>query len=880
MNSALIRKTFLDFFEKNGHKIVPSAPMVIKNDPTLMFTNAGMNQFKDYFLGNRKAEYKRIADTQKCLRVSGKHNDLEEVGTDGYHHTMFEMLGNWSIADYFKEEAISLAWRLLTEEFKISPDILYVSVFGGDEKENLAPDYESVEIWKKWIAEDRILFFSKKDNFWEMGDTGPCGPCSEIHVDLRSEEERRKSPGAALVNVGVPEVMEIWNNVFIQYNRKADGSLEELPDKHIDTGMGFERISMVLQGKKASYDTDIFMPLINFISEFSSIKYTGKFDGNSKSDMAMRVMADHIRAVSFAIADGAIPSNTGPGYVIRRILRRAVRYQFSFLDIKEPFLFRLVPLLSNMMGHVFPELIAQNDFIVKVIREEELSFLRTLEEGLKRIENLPKENQKISGKAAFELYDTYGFPIDLTKLICRENHWDVDEIEFQNALDEQKQRSRSDAKKEYSDWNIIQNGETIFSGYDVLSLQNSQLLRWRKIETKGNTNYQLVMSHTCFYPEGGGQVGDQGTITFANETINVINTVKENELIMHIVEYMPNDLSANASMQVNSTRRHLIENNHSATHLLHAALRSVLGVHVQQKGSLVNDDYLRFDFSHFQKVTNEEIEKIENIVNAKIQQNIALEESRSIPIKEAEAAGAMMLFGEKYGDVVRMITFDPSYSRELCGGCHVKSTGQIGFFKIIGESAVAAGIRRIEAVTSTAAQQYIHEKIEELNQVKAIFKNPKDLLAHLHQLLEENKNFAKQIQTFKEEKSAILKTELVKKSSRHNGIQILAESIDLDDSKIIKNLAYQLVKELEPTIILLGFEENGKAQLMCAISEDIVKSNAYDANVILKKISHLIEGGGGGQKFFATAGGKNIQGISAAIQMGKKVILEYIGVTA
>ena len=877
MDAFTIRKKFLDYFEKNGHKIVPSAPIVVKNDPTLMFTNAGMNQFKDYFLGNKKPEFRRLADTQKCLRVSGKHNDLEEVGTDGYHHTMFEMLGNWSIGDYFKEEAIELAWRLLTEEYMIPKDILYVSVFGGDEKENLQPDYEAVEIWKKWIPEDRILFFSKKDNFWEMGDTGPCGPCSEIHVDLRPEALRQQVSGASLVNVGVPEVMEIWNNVFIQYNRKADGSLEELPAKHIDTGMGFERITMVLQKKSASYDTDIFMPMINFISEFSGIKYSAKFDPEAKSDMAMRVLADHIRAVSFAIADGAIPSNTGPGYVIRRILRRAVRYQFSFLGIKEPFLFRLVPILSDMMGHVFPELKAQNEFIVKVIREEEISFLRTLESGLKRIELLPKINSMISGKSAFELYDTYGFPLDLTKLICRENNWDVDEIGFNEALLEQKARSRSDAKKEYSDWNILQEGECIFLGYDQLSLNNSELIRWRRIESKGKTNYQLVLSKTCFYPEGGGQVGDQGVLLFGNEEIKVLDTVKENDLILHIVENLPIDLKAKISMQVNATKRTLTENNHSATHLLHAALRQVLGNHVHQKGSLVNQDYLRFDFSHFQKITHEEIQKIESLVNEKIRENIYLEEARNIPIKEAEAAGAMMLFGEKYGDTVRMITFDPAYSRELCGGCHVKQTGQIAFFKIIAESSVAAGIRRVEAVTSVAAEEYINERLDELHEVKSLLKNPKDIVLSLNQMFDENKLLQKQIQTLKEEKSIHYRQELIKKASRHKGIQILAEQITMDDSKIIKNMAYQLLKDLEPSILLLGFEENGKAQLMCAISEDLVSSNSYDANQWLKKISHFIEGGGGGQKFFATAGGKNPQGISSAIEAGKKVILESIG---
>lgn len=876
MDSIRVRQVFLDFFEQNKHKIVPSAPLVIKNDPTLMFTNAGMNQFKDYFLGNKKSEFPRIADTQKCLRVSGKHNDLEEVGTDGYHHTMFEMLGNWSIGDYFKEEAIDMAWRLLTESYQIPKDRLYISVFGGDEKENLSKDMEAVDIWKKHVPEDRILFFSKKDNFWEMGDSGPCGPCSEIHVDLRDDKHRAEIPGASLVNVGTPDVMEIWNLVFIQYNRKVDGSLEELPAKHIDTGMGFERISMVLQNKKSSYDTDIFMPLIQFISAFSGHSYTSSFDPNAKSDMAMRVIADHIRAVSFSIADGAIPSNTGPGYVIRRILRRAVRYQFSFLGIKEPFLYRLVPILSHSMSHVFPEIKAQLEFIVKVIREEELSFLRTLEEGLRRIDSLPKDNGKISGKIAFELYDTYGFPIDLTKLICRENKWEVDEAEFQQCLLEQKERSRSDAKKEYSDWNIIAEGETSFMGYDVDLIDHAKLLRWRKFESKGHTSFQLVLDKTCFYPEGGGQVGDCGKLQFGNQTIVVKNTVKENDLILHIVDALPSELHEDVQASIDSSRRTLIENNHSATHLLHAALRKVLGTHVQQKGSLVNDAYLRFDFSHFQKVSDEELKKIEDIVNEKIRENIKLIEHRSIPIKEAEAAGAMMLFGEKYGDQVRMITFDPNYSRELCGGCHVEQTSQIGMCKILSESSVSAGIRRIEAITATQAQQYISDRLAELNQIKFALKNPKDLITHLNQLIDENKNLSKQIQVLKEEKAQSIKADLSNKFRQKNNFKILVSPIPIDDAKIAKNLCYQLMQEYDPCFIILGFIENNKAQLMCALSDSVAKTNQYDANQILKNISMHIDGGGGGQKFFATAGGKNVEGINAALKSGLEFITNSI----
>ncbi|MBK9107730.1 MAG: alanine--tRNA ligase [Saprospiraceae bacterium] len=876
MDSRSIRQTFLEFFEKHQHKIVPSAPIVVKNDPTLMFTNAGMNQFKDYFLGNQPAQNKRIADSQKCLRVSGKHNDLEEVGTDGYHHTMFEMLGNWSFGDYFKEEAIEMAWKLLTEVYGLQKDRIYVSVFGGDTQEGLARDEEAIGYWKKWVDEERILSFGKKDNFWEMGDTGPCGPCSEIHYDIRSDELRKSKPGADLVNVGTPDVIEIWNLVFIQYNRKANGSLEELPDKHIDTGMGFERLAMVLQGKTASYDTDIFSPFIRFISEFTGITYKASYDFSEKSDLAMRVIADHIRAVCFAIADGSLPSNTGPGYVIRRILRRAVRYYYSFLGIKDPFLFRLVPILLEQMGNVYTELAAQSKLISNVLLEEEASFLRTLEEGLRKIEALDQNMQTLSGKLAFELYDTYGFPFDLTQLIAKENNWKVDEQGFHDAMLQQKERSRSDAKKEYSDWNIIHDGTSHFVGYDTDEVESTKLLRWRKLALKGQNVFQLVFETTPFYPEGGGQVGDKGIAVFDGSPIEITETLKENELILHMASSLPEHLDKPVSLKINSYRRSLIENNHSATHLLHAALRKVLGSHVQQRGSLVQDSYLRFDFSHFQKMDEESIAKVEQLVNEKIRENIARIERRSAPIDEAKQAGAMMLFGEKYGDKVRMITFDPAYSIELCGGCHVDTTGQIGFFKIISETAIAAGIRRIEAVTAIEAEKLIRAQFQQMFEIKNLLKNPNNAVDSIHHLLEENKTLQKQVQELKEAQAMALKQTMLSKSDRIAGIRLLCEVIPVDDGKIAKSLIYQIAKEMEPAIILFGFIENEKPQLMCLISEELTKAYAYNASSWVREIAKHIDGGGGGQAFFATAGGKNANGLNAAVEFSKQLIQEQI----
>ncbi|HQX44601.1 MAG TPA: alanine--tRNA ligase, partial [Saprospiraceae bacterium] len=768
--------------------------------------------------------------------------------------------------------AIGLAWKLLTEEYQLDPSRLYVSVFGGDETEGLERDTESVEFWKKWVPEDRILFFGKKDNFWEMGDTGPCGPCSEIHIDLRPEEERRKNSGAALVNLGVPEVMEIWNLVFIQFNRKVDGSLEELPDKHIDTGMGFERLTMVLQDKKFSYDTDIFSGMIQFMAGFSNIPYTGQYTSTHKSDMAMRVLADHIRAIVFTIADGTIPSNTGPGYVIRRILRRAVRYYYSYLGIKEPFMFRLVPFLVTGMGDVFPEIKSQQELIVRVIKEEESSFLRTLEGGLKRLELLQPVNGVISGQDAFELYDTYGFPIDLTKLIAKEKDWEVDEKEFSVCLVQQKERSRADAKKEYSDWNLVSEGQVKFVGYDVHEVEGTRLLRWRQIQTKGQTKYQLVLETTPFYPEGGGQVGDKGILYFDNQPVEVLDTVKENDLILHMTDVLPSEPTASVRAVINSYRRSLIQKNHSSTHLLHAALRNVLGTHVTQKGSLVNEDYLRFDFSHFQKLSASEMLRIEQLVNEKIRQNIALEETRHLPIEDARKAGAMMLFGEKYGEDVRMITFDPVYSRELCGGCHVDSTGEIGYFKLIGDSAIAAGIRRIEAVTAVKSEEFMRNQIEQLSEVRQLLNNPPNLIQQLQNLIEENKSLQKELQEQKEAKALGLKDQLVQSARRINGIQTLVTKVDLGDSKICKSLIFNLGKELDPAIIIFGFVESDKPQLMCYISEELTTSQGYNASVWLRQIAKHIQGGGGGQAFFSTAGGKNAEGMDAALAEARTIL--------
>ena len=873
MDGKKIRATFFDYFEKKGHKIVDSAPIVVKNDPTLMFTNAGMNQFKDFFLGTKTPETRRIADTQKCLRVSGKHNDLEEVGRDSYHHTMFEMLGNWSFGDYFKKEAIEYAWDLLTNVYGIDKNRLYITVFGGDDNEGLGRDDEAADFWKEWVEEDRILYFGKKDNFWEMGDVGPCGPCSEIHVDLRPESVRAEKGAHDLVNMDDPLVVEIWNLVFIQFQRKADRSLIELPEKHIDTGMGFERLAMALQAKSANYDTDIFAPFIKKIEEKTGITYTGKYDDSSKTDISMRVLVDHIRAVSFTIADGELPSNTGAGYVIRRILRRAVRYYYSFLNIKEPYLHTMVEPLADAFANVFPELKAQSGFVSKVIMEEEKSFLNTLSAGLKRLDLTEKKDGVIQGQDAFELFDTYGFPIDLTLLIASENGWKVDEKGFAVALQAQKERGRKDAQRVTGDWSIVDEDNTVeFVGYDHLQQKGAKILRTRTVKVKDKDQFHLVLNKTPFYAEGGGQVGDSGYLMVGEEKVKVLSTKKENDLTIHYVDKLPSDMKASVDAFVNQTKRRLTENNHTATHLLHAALRSVLGTHVQQKGSLVKDDYLRFDFSHFQKLTDEEIQQVESIVNQKIRENIQLKEHRSIPIQDAKDAGAMMLFGEKYGDYVRMITFDPDYSNELCGGCHVPATGNIGYFRLKSESAIAAGVRRIEALTADAAENMINQERVELSEIKSLFKNPKNTTKVVADLQDENKELKKQLESFKLQAASSMQKDLLNDFEEINGINFLGKEISMDDSKIAKTLISNLEKNKGNAVILLGVKSGEKVQLLLQISKELIEAKGLKAGSIIRDLAKHIDGGGGGQDFFASAGGTKADGIQAAIDELKGLI--------
>ena len=863
MTSNEIRQKFLDFFASKNHKIVASAPIVIKNDPTLMFTNAGMNQFKDFFLGNQKPDNPRIADTQKCLRVSGKHNDLEEVGVDTYHHTMFEMLGNWSIGDYFKAEAIAWSWELLTEIYKLPKDRLYVSVFEGDPKENLPSSQIALKEWSKLVPQDHIIFGNKKDNFWEMGDTGPCGPCSEIHIDLRADEERAITPGNLLVNNDHPQVIEIWNNVFIQYNRKADGSLEPLPAMHVDTGMGFERLVRAIQNKSSNYDTDVFTGTIYEVEKITGKTYSFS---DSKRDVAFRVLADHIRAIAFTIADGQLPSNNGAGYVIRRILRRAVRYYYTYLDYKQPLLFQLIDVLSRQFEHVFPELYLQKSFVEKVIREEEKSFLRTLEGGLRRIEDIRLTDGVIEGKDVFELYDTYGFPVDLTRLIADEKGWKVDEEGFTKALNEQKERSRADAKRETGDWVFVgKDGQTEFIGYDDLIVSESRAIKYRILKQKDQELFQLVLDRTPFYPEGGGQVGDTGFLMFEGEVIMVLDTKKENDLIIHIIDRIPDNIDSPVYGEVNAINRTLTENNHSATHLLHAALRQVLGTHVQQKGSLVKDDYLRFDVSHFQKMTDLELVQIEKIVNEKIRQNISLEESRSLPIEEAKKSGAMMLFGEKYGDKVRMITFDPTYSRELCGGCHVKATGQIGLFKIVSESGIAAGVRRIEAVTAYKAEEYVNKQILELTAIKSFFKNNINTPKNVADLQEENRDLQKEVEKLRAMQAASMKDSLVSGAKNIAGVKVVVARLKDIDSKSAKTLSVNILAEMGEAAVLFGLEDQGKATVMLSIAEPLTKSKGWHAGNIIRELAKEINGGGGGQAFFATAGGTDVTGLDKAL---------------
>ena len=874
-----IRKAFLDFFASKGHAIVLSAPIVVKNDPTLMFTNAGMNQFKDIFLGEAPAKYPRVVDTQRCLRVSGKHNDLEEVGIDTYHHTMFEMLGNWSFGDYFKKEAITWSWELLTEVYKIDKDRLYVTIFEGDEKEGLPKDQEAYDYWKQFVAEDHILLGNKKDNFWEMGETGPCGPCSEIHYDNRTDAERVKVKGETLVNADHDQVIEIWNNVFMQFNRLKDGSLQPLPAKHVDTGMGFERLVRVLQGKSSNYDTDVFLGLIDFIAEKSNKKYNSAAkpgDADWNTAVAMRVLADHIRAVSFTIADGQLPSNNKAGYVIRRILRRAVRYQYQYLGFKEPFLNTLVPLLAEQFKGVFDELWDQKDFVQKVVLEEEISFLRTLSAGIKKFKDATAGDVKvISGKVAFELSDTYGFPIDLTELMARENGLSVDLKSFEFELAEQKSRSRAATAIDTGDWVVLRDEEnTLFTGYDETE-SIAHIVKYRKVTAKGKEQYQIVLDKTPFYAESGGQVGDTGQLVFPDgEVLQVTDTKKENALIVHFVDELPsaNAIGDSLTAIVDPQRRTSIENNHSATHLLHAALKQVLGTHVNQKGSLVNDEYLRFDFSHFAKVTDEELTRIETIVNEKVRENIGLKEERNVAYQVAITSGVTALFGEKYGEYVRVITFDDEYSKELCGGTHVKATGQIGYFKIISESAVAAGVRRIEAITGMGAENYINEQSKLVHQLRELLKNPKDIGKSIESLLEENSKLKKELEKALIEKSSGLKDELAKKVQNINGINLIAERVALPNTDAVKNLAYQLKDIVSDLFLVLATEIDGKPGLTVMISENLVKDKGLNAGNIVRELAKEIQGGGGGQPFFATAGGKDAGGLDKALAKANSFI--------
>jgi alanyl-tRNA synthetase len=871
MKSQEIRAKFLEFFKEKTHKIVPSAPMVIKDDPTLMFTNAGMNQFKEFFLGNSVPKYTRVADTQKCLRVSGKHNDLEEVGKDTYHHTMFEMLGNWSFGDYFKAEAIAWAWEFLTEVCKIDEDSLYVTVFeGSKDADKLDQDTEALELWSKIVAKERILFGNKKDNFWEMGDQGPCGPCSEIHVDIRSAEEKAKVSGTALVNQDHPQVVEIWNLVFMQYNRKANGQLEALPAKHVDTGMGFERLCMVMQGVQSNYDTDVFTPIIREIETITNSKY-GK---DEETNIAIRVIADHIRAVSFSIADGQLPSNTGAGYVIRRILRRAIRYGFTFLNTKEPFMFQLVKVLSDTMGKSFPELKDQQQLIENVVKEEEHSFLKTLDQGLLLLDNIVAENKdkKIDGRKAFELYDTFGFPIDLTALILSERGYELDEKGFETAMKEQKDRSRSASEVSKEDWIVLaEDPQQEFVGYDNLET-SVKIVKYRKVTSKKEgEQYQIVFNLTPFYPEGGGQVGDKGYLEASNgDVVYILDTKKENNEIVHFAKNLPRDTGDKFKAVVDAKQRKRTECNHTATHLLHQALREILGTHVEQKGSAVHSKYLRFDFSHFAKLSTDELAAIESFVNARISNGLPLEEQRNVPMEKALEQGAMALFGEKYGDAVRTIRFGQSI--ELCGGTHVKNTADIWHFRIKSEGAVAAGIRRIEAITSDAVKDYYSESNNTLLEIKELLNNSQEPVKALTALQEENLRLKKEVENLLKEKAKNLKGELLNELTEVNGIQFLAKKVDLDAAGI-KDISFEMGQNRKDLFLLFASENEGKALLSCYISKELVEERKLNAGTIVRELGKYIQGGGGGQPFFATAGGKNPAGIGDVLQKAKDYIL-------
>ncbi|RSK33132.1 alanine--tRNA ligase [Hymenobacter metallilatus] len=899
-----VRQQFLDFFASKGHHIVPSAPIVVKDDPTLLFINSGMAPFKDYFLGNKPAPYKRIADTQKCLRVSGKHNDLEEVGYDTYHHTMFEMLGNWSFGDYFKKDAIAWAWELLTEVYKLEKDRLYVTYFEGDQADGTAADTETQDLWRQYTTDDRILPGNKKDNFWEMGDTGPCGPCTEIHIDLRSEQERAQKPGRELVNADHPQVVEIWNNVFMEFQRLADKSLIKLPEQSVDTGMGFERLMMAVSGVKSNYDTDVFQPLIQFIAKAVGKEYTGsvvsaqlsvvseddqgelttnnqQLTTQQKTDIAIRVIADHIRTIAFTIADGQLPSNVKAGYVIRRILRRAVRYAFSSLGQKQPFLYKLVPVLADQMAGIFPELKAQTAFVQRVIEEEEIAFLKTLETGLRRLDALEETTRQnggvIDGKTAFELSDTFGFPLDLTALIAREKGLTVDEEGFKKELEQQKNRSRNAQETEQSDWVTVteHDAPNVFVGYDQ-DEATARLLRYRKIDKKGKTEYQLVLDQTPFYAESGGQIGDTGYLESPLSKVRVIDTKKENDLIIHTTLDLPQDLEAEFLARPDAARRALIRNNHSATHLLQAALRQVLGSHVQQKGSLVNDKLLRFDFSHFTKVTTEQLREIEQLVNQRIRQQIPLEERRNVPIEEAKTLGAMALFGEKYGDFVRVITFDRDYSVELCGGLHVPNTGSIGYFKITSESAVGAGVRRLEAVTAGAAEAYVDQQLDLLTQVREALGNPQHLLPGIEKQTEEIATLRKQLEQFAQQSINQQKDQLAGQVKALHGVNFLAAQVQATSADALKTLAFNLRQAVPNLVAVLGAEIDGKPQLAVMLADELAQGGKLNASTLVRELAKEIQGGGGGQPFFATAGGKNAAGLGAAISKAEMLVGEKL----
>lgn len=873
MTSAEIRQHYLDFFKSKEHIIVPSAPIVVKDDPTLLFTNAGMNQFKDYFLGNKKPPYNRVADTQKCLRVSGKHNDLEEVGVDTYHHTMFEMLGNWSFGDplnpeagYFKREAISWAWELLTEIFKLPKDRLYATVFEGDEKENLPPSAIALKKWMEILPAEHIVYGNKKDNFWEMGDTGPCGPCSEIHFDMRSDEERMNLPGHLLVNKDHPQVIEIWNNVFIQYNRKKDGSLEPLPAKHVDTGMGFERLVRVIQNKTSNYDTDVFTGTLQATEKITGKKYTG---GDDKQSVAFRVIADHIRAISFTIADGQLPSNTGAGYVIRRILRRAVRYYYSYLDYKQPLLHQLLPVIAKQFSTVFPELTQQLDFVGKVVKEEEDAFLKTVDNGLSMLEQASKN---ITGEEAFRLYDTFGFPLDLTKLVAIEKGLTVDETGFEAEMKKQKDRSRSAAVLDTEDWVVVNDiPSSKFVGYDSLETK-AKVVKYRKVTGKGKELYQIILDQTPFYAESGGQVGDNGQLTIGNMQLAITDTKKENDLIIHFAESVAEDMSGEVIAKVDAVRRKDITLHHSVTHLMHAALRSVLGKHVAQKGSLVNEEHLRFDFSHFAKVTDEEIAAVEKLVNEKIRENIPVV-IKSMNKDEAVALGAMALFGEKYGDVVRVVIMDVNYSIELCGGTHVGHTGELGLFKIKSEGAVAAGVRRVEAICGKAAEEYVNNLAASVSEISGLLKHPKDIGRSIENLQHENASLKKHIETLEARQLVIIRNELLQKDEIINNVTFVGDIIEVGHADALKKLCFELKNNLHDHVAVLCANIDGKPFVAIGISDTVVAAKNLDAGKIIKEqVAPLIKGGGGGQKNLATAGGQDVGNLKEVIEKVRSLL--------